>query len=214
SLAISDFFVPTTPTAGGAPTALPPGGLPTAVPGAVPGAGPGALPGAQTTVATLATTARQNKVSSIRFTSTQDKDGKPIPSGGLDDVRIVSDPRTNALIVTAPEKTMQLILALVKELDVPPIARATINVFTLKKADAATVAGSLQQLFLGGARSTTGTPGGGFPIGQQTLTGGQQRPLQLVLGGQTPEGAPIIDVRVTIDDRTNSLIVAGSPYDP
>src|SRR5262249_5228306 len=112
SLAISDFFVPTTRTAGGAPTARPPGGFPTAVPGAVPGAGPGALPGAQTTVATLATTARQNKVSSIRFTSTQDKDGKPITSGVLDDVRIVSDPRTNALIVTAPEKTMQLILAL------------------------------------------------------------------------------------------------------
>ena len=48
--------------------------MPGAGPGAVPG---GAVPGAtQTTIATLATTARQNKVSSVRFMSLQEKDGK------------------------------------------------------------------------------------------------------------------------------------------
>ncbi len=213
SLAISDGFVPTTGTGGQLGGQQPLGGLG--------GQQLGGLGGQQTQTGQggLATQIRQNKVSSVSFVSQQTKDGKPIVTGILDDIRIVSDPRTNALIVTAPEKTMQLIYALVKELDIVPAARATINIFTLKKADAAQLASSLQQLFLGaaatGARTTggPGTPGGGFPAGANAATGGQQRPIQLMLGNQTPEGAPIIDVRVTIDDRTNSLIVAGSPYD-
>jgi type II secretory pathway component GspD/PulD (secretin) len=39
------------------------------------------------------------------------------------------------------------------------------------------------------------------------------RPLQLTLYGTTPEGAPLIELRLTVDQRTNSLIVAGSRND-
>src|SRR5262249_25523316 len=42
---------------------------------------------------------------------------------------------------------------------------------------------------------------------------GGQQPIQIGLGGFTPEGAPIIDLRLTVDVRTNSLIVAGNPND-
>ena len=35
----------------------------------------------------------------------------------------------------------------------------------------------------------------------------------MTLGGTTPEGAPLIDLRLTVDERTNSLIVAGSRND-
>src|SRR5207249_3995823 len=122
----------------------------------------------------------------------------------------------------------ELIQALIRELDVVPAARAEISIFTLKRADAAQLAATLQQLFLGttaagglgggaplgGARpggGLPGAPGGGLPGGG--LPGGGLRPLQIVIGGTTPEGIPLIDLRVTIDERTNSLIVAGSRND-
>jgi len=44
---------------------------------------------------------------------------------------------------------MDLIVTLIQELDTLPRARAEINIFTLKKADASTIAATLQQLFLG-----------------------------------------------------------------
>lgn len=175
-------------------------------------------------------TTRQTKSTSLRFFAKR-KDGLNLVEAGiLDDIRITPDARTNSLVLSAPEKTMQLIIALVKELDVPPTARAEINIFTLKKADAGQVAAMLQQLFLGtggttgGRTGTTGATGpGGLPglpglpgqTTQATQAGatGTGRPLQLSLGGTTPEGAPLIDLRVTIDERTNSLIVAGSRND-
>jgi type II secretory pathway component GspD/PulD (secretin) len=176
---------------------------------------------------------RQTKVSSLRVVSTK-KDGKIFEAGVLEDVRINSDPRTNSLLISAPEKTMQLIVAIVKELDIVPNARSEVNVFTLKKADATQLALTLQQLFLGSGTAATGTPGalgggaapgagglgagglgaGGLGAGGLGSTStGQTRPLTLTLSGITPEGAPIIDLRLTVDERTNSLIVAGSRQD-
>ncbi len=153
-----------------------------------------------------------SKTSTLRFFSSELR--KVVKSGILQDVRIIPDPRTNSLIVAAPPKTMQLVVALVKDLDVPPLARSDINIFTLKKADAATVAGILQQLFLSTAIQQPGAvPGqqpGGLP-GQQAPVAG--RPPVIAIGNQVPEGAPIIDLRLTVDPRTNSLIVAGSQND-
>ena len=94
------------------------------------------------------------KTSTVRFFSGRKDATKPEESSVLEDVRIISEPRINSLIVAAPENTMRLILALVRDLDVAPAARAEINIFTLKRADAAALANSLQQLFLG-----TGTAG-------------------------------------------------------
>src|SRR5262249_43530163 len=76
----------------------------------------------------------------------------------------------------------------------------------------------LQQLFLGtgglGAPRAGGPTGpGGLPTPATptpALTAGGIRPLQLTLGGTTPEGAPLIELRITVDERTNSVIVAGS----
>jgi type II secretion system protein D len=55
----------------------------------------------------------------------------------------------------------------------------------------------------------TTTPGGGGLGGTTTTV----RPLQLTLGGTTPEGAPLIELRISVDERTNSIIVAGSRND-
>src|SRR5207249_1572249 len=113
---------------------------------------------------------------------------------------------TNSLLISAPEKTMVLLLQLINDMDVPPPFAATVNVFTLKKADATTVANILQRMFLG--TTTTGV-GGGVPAGG--VGAGGLRPSVLTLQGVTPEGTPIIDVRIYVDDRTNSLIIAARP---
>ncbi len=167
-------------------------------------------------------------ISSVRFFSNRRDGIKGLEASPLDDVHITSYAPINSLIIQASEKNMELILALVRELDVPPAVRAEINIFALKRADAAQLATSLQQLFLGGgagarpgAAGPGGIPGGipgattGLPgaLGQAGLGQAGVRPLQLTLGPVTPEGVPIIDLRVTIDERTNSLIVAGSRND-
>jgi type II secretion system protein D len=191
------------------------------------------------------------KSTSIRFIGTRREPGKAYESGPLEDVFLTPDTRTNSILVSASPKAMELILALIRELDVVPAARAEINVFTLKRADAYAVATTLQQLFLGtggigsqrpgtvtpvgGTTGTTGAGGlgaGGGAFGGGALGGGALgaaggaagalpgaaatgaiRPLQLTLGATTPEGAPLIELRLTIDERTNSLIVAGSRND-
>ena len=147
----------------------------------------------------------------------------------LEDIRINADPRINSLIITAPEKTMQLILALVKELDAVPNARSEINIFQLRRADATLMALTLQRLFLGNAGvgatggGVGGGGGGGAFGGAAAATGGPGSlgvpggggtpPLQLTVSSTTPEGAVIIDLRLTVDERTNSLIIAGNRND-
>jgi len=184
--------------------------------------GPGGLGAAALAAQRAAAgTAAPTKTTSLRFFSSRKESPNVYEAGVLEDVYINSDPRTNSLVISAPAKTMKLILAVVADLDVPPLARANVNIFSLKKADATAVATMLQQLFLGtggiGTQPTTakpGAPAGGIPGVPSATTTAGAAPLQITLTGfPTPEGAPIIPLRVTIDSRTNSLIVAGSVND-
>jgi general secretion pathway protein D len=152
------------------------------------------------------------KTTALRFNSQTGQ----FESGLLEDVHITPDVRINALIVTAPEKTMQLVEALVKELDGVAAAKSYVQIFQLKKADATQVQNLLIQLF---SRQQTGGAGGGGLGGQGGLGGlgtgtaqGAARPL-LTLTGTPSDGASLIDLRLTPDIRTNSLIVAGSQND-
>jgi type II secretion system protein D len=133
----------------------------------------------------------------------------PLESGMLENVHLTSDPRSNSLIVVAPTKTMDLILALIHDLDVVAATRATVNVFTLKRANAVLTSNLLQQLFLGTtAAGGPGVPGPGA-AGATAIT----RPFVPVLLDQPADGASLINLRVTVDERTNSVIVAGSQND-
>ena len=223
------------------------GGL-TGVPGGAAGGLGGVIPGAAGATGALA------KFNTLRFITSKGNDkGKAVESSLLEDIRLTADTRTNSIIIAAPEKTVELLVTLIRELDVPPASRAEINIFSLKKADAVAVASTIQQLFLGttsipatgvnvqgavgagtvggagagiggglggaGGFGTGGIPGLGggaasFP-GTTGLLGGINalRPLVLTLGGVVPEGAPLIDLRLAVDLRTNSLIVAGSRND-
>jgi type II secretory pathway component GspD/PulD (secretin) len=221
------------PSATAVPGVLPttPGALPGALPGATTplGARPGGLPttGVPTTPGVLGTTTSgatsNTKTLSLRFLTAG---GQFVETGLLEDIHITSDPRTNSLIVSAPPKSLELILALIRQLDVPPQAAATIKVFVLKRADAAAMAATLSQLFLG----TGGTTGGGAPLGgapgglpggattaavtSTTFAGQAGLPRAIfTLGTLTPEGAPLVPLGISIDQRTNSVIIAGSAND-
>jgi len=154
------------------------------------------------------------KSSALRFFSA--RDGQVVETGFLEDVHIIPNTRTNALLVAAKPETMKLIEKLIDNLDTVAAARSYINIFQMKKADAALTALMIQQLFSGSNRTTL-TPGGGAQ-GQGLNQGAQganqtaARPLLTVFGDVSP-GASLIDLRISIDDRTNSLIVAGSLND-
>ncbi len=175
----------------------------------------------------------------------------------LEDIFIIPDDNSNALLISAPDKSLELLDSLIDALDVAPAAQYVVKVITLKKTDAAAVANLLQQLFLGTSGSTGGggapgaaargrrgrragwrrrtggcrragwrrRTGGASATGAATSgpttggtlstaggTSGNGRPLQLTLSGLSP-GVQLTDLRITIDERSNSLIVAGGPND-
>jgi type II secretion system protein D len=219
---------PTGPT--GAPTGAPTG--PTGAPtGAPPGpAGTPTGPGGPTTMGG----GKTGKGMSLKFVPARPDARGPVQSGILEDIFVTPDQRTNSLIISAPEKTMELLLALIKDLDVVPNLHAAIKIFQLSKADAATVAFMLGQLLnvnVPPPRSvsplppfTTGAGAAGAPIpsqfapqptggGPQPGAPGAQVPPLMTVGGVTPEGAPLIPVRINVDERTNSLIVFGTASD-
>src|SRR5262249_14369676 len=113
----------------------------------------------------------------------------------------------------APKETLDLLREVIAALDVPAAARAQVNIFTLKNADAVLTADMLQQLFSGAAR-TTGGPTGPLtsPLGTPPRTSPGLRPL-LTATGVAGEGAGLIPLGVSVDYRTNSIIVAGSQND-
>lgn len=197
------------------------------------GLGGGGLGGNRGATGTLTGNAAglTTKTTSLRFFSAQA--GQAFESGYLEDVHITPDARINALVVAASSTTMKLLEALIMELDGVSAAKSFVNVFPLKKADALSTANLLTQLFSGSAAGgrTGGQAGGGLGglggFGQGGLGGGLNqgglgggaaggtgttRPL-LTLTGSTPDGATLIDLRITADARTNTLIVAGSRND-
>ena len=116
-------------------------------------------------------------------------DGARVRSGILSDIRINGDARSNTLIVTAPRESMALVLSLVKKLDRPATAVATIRHFRLKNADAQLTTDLLNELF--GDQQTANTT-----VGVQ-LAGAEQ-------------ASSVIPMRFSVDLRTNSVIAVGT----
>lgn len=109
-----------------------------------------------------------------------------VRSGLLSDVQIVPNAQTNTLLVTAPAESMELIAALIEQLD-SPSAVAQIKVFRVFNADATALANLLRTLF---------PP---QPTGAQ-LAGAE---------GETT----LVPLRFSVDVRTNSIIATGSRGD-
>ncbi len=201
---------------GGAPGGI--GGIGGA-PGGIGGAG---AAGASSGVSATFNISKFNttKTSSLRY-QMFGSDGKPttIITGLLEDVHLTADIPTNSLIVSAPESTMKLVEKLIQDLDVTSAAKAQINIFTLHRADAVQTANLLNQLFLGTTGTGTGGGGGlgglggGPGGGLGGATGTAARNMIISLNGNPSDGASLIALRISVDDRTNSVIVAGTQND-
>ncbi len=154
----------------------------------------GQFPGGQGAAAS--TTNRSTPLSSrLRIIES----GKQTESGILSGVVVTANPAINALVVRAPSKSMELIKALIEQLDQSPSAEAQIKVFQVANGSATALATTLQQIF--GAQATTGAGAGGGLFGLQNLATN--------LGGANQDGS-IVPIRIAVDVRTNSIIASGS----
>ncbi|HMP07008.1 MAG TPA: secretin N-terminal domain-containing protein, partial [Lacipirellulaceae bacterium] len=127
---------------------------------------------------------RQEGLATLLRMVTIDATGQQqLASGVLAGVTVNADTRANALVVSAPPDSMPLMAALIAQLDQPPDAVAELKVFTITNGDAVSLAEMLQELF--------GAP-------QQQGGGGQQA------------AANVFQLRFSVDERTNSIIAAGS----
>jgi type II secretion system protein D len=132
------------------------------------------------------------KSAMLRFVTVDAKGQKILNSGILTDVRITPDQRSNSILVSAPADSMDLIQALIQELDQRPAATAAIKVFTIVNADVVGLVDMLQTLF--------GQTGGGLQQGLIQTGGGEGE-------------SSLIPLRFAVDVRTNSIIVSGSQSD-
>ena len=137
------------------------------------------------------------RVSQLLKMVTIDAEGQKIlASGVLAGVTVNADTRANTLIVSAPPESMSLMAVLIEQLDVQPDSVAEIKVFTIENGDAVSLTEMLQGLF--------GTPDQGGGQGGQGGGGGGGG------GGNQAAGARIFQLRFSVDERTNSIIAAGS----
>ncbi len=113
-----------------------------------------------------------------------------LKSGILSDIEIVPDVRTNSLVITAPVESMELIGALIEQLD-SPAATAQIKVFQIINGDANELVRTLRALLPAQPIGTSARPQLPVAKGEETL-------------------AP---VRFSVDTRTNSIICTGTTGD-
>ena len=111
------------------------------------------------------------------------------------DITITANTLNNSLIVKAPKDCMDLIAALIKQIDQLPVAESQIKVFKIVNGDANSLYTMLQTLF-------------------QATTGGTAGNNTLVTRPGFEEGeSSMIQVRFSVDVRSNSIIALGSAGD-
>lgn len=136
-------------------------------------------------------TGANSQKSAVLELLTIDANGEKIlKSGMLSDVKITPDARTNTLVVSAPAESLELVLALIAQLDNLPPDVAQIKVFRILNGDVRSLSMMLRSLF----------PAPDVPGGQANLSS--------AVGEST-----LIPLRFSVDLRTNSIIATGSSGD-
>jgi type II secretion system protein D len=149
-----------------------------------------------------AATANPELQTMLQFVVTT-KEGKELAASALEEgLLITPDTRTNTLIVKARKDFMDLLARLIEALDSTDPRKAEIVVFPLANADARSMADILTQLF-----QLEGTAPANRAV-RYTLTGGEtvEAPGQGATLGSDEQYA----LRITVDPRTNSLLVGGT----
>ena len=140
--------------------------------------------------------------------------GKELVTAALKEaVLITPDPRMNSLIVSAPVDYMGLLEQVVSRLDASSPQQAKIKVFAMRNADARQMATLITQLF-------KMTPAAGAAAGQRSVQYTLVRPASAENGaaGEEPLAsatlgtAEQVALSVTVDPRTNSLLVGGTDH--
>ena len=143
-------------------------------------------------------TAAQRRTRARRRAGVQQAD--TTPSGGLagPQVRILTDERTNSLLVLSSRQQLADIRKLVEKLDIPVTGGGRIHVYYLRHADAEELSETLNSLLSGASGSSSTATGG---------AAGTAANVQALRSAITPlaEG-----VTVTADPATNSLVIQAS----
>lgn len=145
--------------------------------------------GARTATGAAAAGAAERSAA-LEFLTVDARGQQLLKSGVLVDVRITPDPRTNTLLVSAPAESMDLLAALIRQLDDQPAAVAQVKVFRVVNGEATRMVEML--------RSLLGAPVAG--------------PAAPMLAGAEGEGS-LAPLRFSVDVRTNSIIASGSAGD-
>lgn len=128
--------------------------------------------------------------------------GPTIASAVRGTVRILTDARTNSLIVLASRPNLEEVRQLVRKLDVPVTGGGRIHVRYLKNANAEELAQTLSSMLSGQPRATS--TGAGAAGAAAAAGGGQARALRGAVAGLDA------DISVTADPATNSLVIQAS----
>lgn len=143
---------------------------------------------------------REVKSMILQYLDQQNGEEKLLQSGILADIRITPDMRTNSIVVTAPEQSMELVAKLIKRFDTPSRTVAEIKVFPMEKGDAQSTVTLLNGLFgLAQAQRQGGQQGGQFG---QNIPGVQ-------IAGADDASSTLIPIRFNVDVRTNSIVAIG-----
>jgi len=121
----------------------------------------------------------------LRLVTIDAEGRRQLDSGVLADAKITSSASANALIISAPGESMPLLEALIAQLDQAPDAAIELKIFPLENGDAAALSEMLTELF-------------GSGEGGNNQNAGQ---------------AEITRLRIEVDERTNSILAAGTRDD-
>lgn len=144
---------------------------------------------------------REVKSMILQFLDEQDGHEQMLQSGILADIRITADLRTNSIVVTAPEQSLELVGRLIKQFDQPSKNIAEIKVLPMSNGDAQSTVTLLNGLFGVQPTQRTGQGGQGGQFGQN-FPG-------LQVAGADDASSTLIPLKFSVDIRTNSIIAIG-----
>ncbi|MFW5731765.1 MAG: secretin N-terminal domain-containing protein [Planctomycetota bacterium] len=158
-----------------------------------------------------AMTARSPNLQNLLQFVSKTKEGKKLITSALQQgVLITADPRTNSLIVSASVDSMPLLATLITSLDSTSPRVAEIQVFKLKNADCRSMADVLVQLFKLQAGGGTTAKSVRYTL---VTPATEAQPNSEVEGDGASATLGTADkhaLSVTVDVRTNSLLVGGT----
>ncbi len=142
-----------------------------------------------------ASSARRDR-STRRSSSSKSTSTAGLQTTQRDEIRIITESRTNSLLVLASRSQIGEIRDLIHKLDVPVVGGGKIHVYYLKHADAQEMAKTLNGLVSGGGGS-----GGGGRTGSASAPQALRSVVTPLAEGQ---------IRLSADPATNSLVIQAS----